>query len=114
MRTQVALFVVAAVLATHMGAPNEARAAGAAWRTCAARPVPLPALRPADQALTRLWIAVESAGSAGRSAGSGTGRAAQARQAALAARTSLGAPECDASSPATTKRATWVRIARLI
>ena len=52
MRIQVALFVVAALLATHMGAPNEARAAGAAWRTCAARPVPLPALRPADPALS--------------------------------------------------------------
>ena len=52
MRTQVALFVVAALLATHMGAPNEARAAGAAWRACAARPVSLPALRPADPALS--------------------------------------------------------------
>ena len=52
MRTQVALFVVAALLATHMGAPNEARAAGAAWRACAARPVSPPALRPADPALS--------------------------------------------------------------
>ena len=52
MRTQVALFVVAALLATHMGAPSEARAAVAAWRACAARPVSLPALRPADPALS--------------------------------------------------------------
>ena len=52
MRTQVALFVVAALLATHIGAPSEARAAGAAWRACAARPVSLPALRPADPALS--------------------------------------------------------------
>ena len=51
-RTALALLLAAGGLATQLGAPGAALAAGGGWKACAARPVPLPAARPADPALT--------------------------------------------------------------
>ena len=50
-RTTLALLLVAGGLSAQLGAPTPARAAGAGWKACAARPVPLSATRPADPAL---------------------------------------------------------------
>ncbi len=51
-RTTLALLLVAGGLSAQLGAPSAALAASGGWRACAARPVPLPAARPADPALT--------------------------------------------------------------
>ena len=51
-RTTLSLLLVAGGLSAQLGAPTPARAAGAGWKACAARSVPLPATRPADPALT--------------------------------------------------------------
>ncbi len=50
-RTTLALLLVAGGLSAQLGAPSPARAASGGWKACAARPVPLPATRPADPAL---------------------------------------------------------------
>ena len=51
-RSTLALLLVAGGLSAQLGSPTPARAAGAGWKACAARPAPLPATRPADPALT--------------------------------------------------------------
>ena len=51
-RTTLALLLVAGGLSAQLGAPSAALAASGGWKACAARPVPLPAARPADPALT--------------------------------------------------------------
>ena len=51
-RTTLALLLVAGGLSAQLGAPSAALAASGGWKSCAARPVPLPAARPADPALT--------------------------------------------------------------
>ncbi len=50
-QTTLALLLVAGGLSAQLGAPSPARAASGGWKACAARPVPLPATRPADPAL---------------------------------------------------------------
>ncbi|MFZ9703023.1 MAG: serine hydrolase [Candidatus Limnocylindrus sp.] len=50
-RIKVALFLVAGLLVSHVGAPSELHAASGAWKACAARPVPPPPARPVDPAL---------------------------------------------------------------
>ena len=51
-RTTLALLLVAGGLSAQLGVPSAALAASGGWKACAARPVPLPAARPADPALT--------------------------------------------------------------
>ena len=50
-RTTLALLLVAGGLSAQLGTPSVALAASVGWKACAARPVPLPATRPADPAL---------------------------------------------------------------
>lgn len=50
-RTTLAFLLVAGGLSAQLGTPSLARAASGGWKACAARPVPLPATRPADPAL---------------------------------------------------------------
>ena len=50
-RTALALLLAAGGLSTQLAAPSAALAASGGWKACAARPVPLPAIRPADPAL---------------------------------------------------------------
>jgi len=49
-----AITIASACLAGQLSTPNPLRAASEAWKTCAARPLPPPAPRPVDPALTRL------------------------------------------------------------
>lgn len=51
-RTTLALLLVAGGLSAQVGTPSAARAASGGWKDCAARPVPLPASRLADPALS--------------------------------------------------------------
>ena len=51
-RTALALLLVAGGLSAPLGTPSAALAASGGWKACAARPVPLPAARPADPTLT--------------------------------------------------------------
>ena len=51
-RTTLAFLLVAGGLSAQLGVPSAAHAASGGWKACAARPVPLPAARPADPALT--------------------------------------------------------------
>ena len=50
-RTTLALLLVAGGLSAQLGTPSVTLAASGGWKACAARPVPLPATRPADPAL---------------------------------------------------------------
>ncbi len=52
LRTTLALLLAAGGLSAQLGAPSSALAASGGWKACAARPVPLPASRPVDPALT--------------------------------------------------------------
>ena len=51
-RTTLALLLIAGGLATQLVPPSGARAASGSWKSCAARPVPLPASRPVSPVLT--------------------------------------------------------------
>ena len=51
-RTALALLLVAGGLSTQLAAPSAALAASGGWKACAARPLPLPATRLANPALT--------------------------------------------------------------
>jgi len=51
-RLTLSLLLVAGGLSAQLGTPSAALAASGGWKACAARPVPLPATRPADPALT--------------------------------------------------------------